>query len=113
MSITSLYQKYMNKFLDGPEWYYTQALEKRPGNYRSVTAAIMIWTMAFYYRLFTIPAQGLVPLWFMLVFYSILAWNSPMRFVCIAFFVIFLLDFTLALIFRPKLEITRQVPRRI
>ena len=113
MSIVSLYKKYMGRFLDGPEWYYTQALEKRPGNYRSATAAFLIWMMSFYYRIFTLPAQYLAPLTFILVFYSILAWNSPMRFVCIALFVIFLTDFVLAIIFRPKLEVFRNVPRRI
>ena len=113
MSITSLYRKYVDRFLDGPEWNYTQALEKRPGNYRSVTAAAMIWLLSFYYRVFTVPAQILVPVAGVIVLYSIIAWNSPMRMVAVALFVIFLVDFVFALFFRPKLKITRHVPRRI
>ena len=113
MSIRTTYEKYCNKFLDGPEWNYTQALEKRPGNYRSVTAAAMIWLLSFYYRVFTVPAQFLVPITGIIVMYSIIAWNSPMRIVAVALFVIFLVDFVFALFFRPKLKITRHVPRRI
>jgi uncharacterized protein (DUF58 family) len=113
MSITTLYAKYRDKFLDGPEWHHTQALEKRPGNYRSVTAAAIIWLLSFYYRVFTVPAQFLVPVTCILVFYSILAWNSPMRMVAVVLFIIFLVDFVFALIFRPKLKITRHVPRRV
>jgi uncharacterized protein (DUF58 family) len=113
MSISTLYAKYRDKFLDGPEWYHTQALEKRPGNYRSVTAATIIWLLSFYYRVFTVPAQFLVPVTGVIVMYSIVAWNSPMRAVAVALFVIFLVDFIFALLFRPKLKITRHVPRRI
>ena len=113
MSITGLYAKYRDKFLDGPEWYHTQALEKRPGNYRSVTAAAIIWLISFYYRVFTVPAQFLVPVTGIVVMYSIIAWNSPMRMVSVILFIIFLIDFLFALLFRPKLKMTRHVPRRI
>ena len=113
MGIRSTYEKYCKKFLDGPEWHYTQALEKRPGNYRSVTAAFMIWLLSFYYRVFTVPAQFLVPITGIIILYSIVSWNSPMRLVGIALFTIFFVDFVFALIFRPKLKITRHVPRRI
>ena len=113
MSITRLYAKYRDRFLDGPEWNYTQALEKRPGNYRSVTAAAMIWLLSFYYRIFTVPAQILVPFIGIIIINSIIAWNSPMRMVAVALFIIFLVDFIFALFFRPKLKITRHVPRRI
>jgi len=113
MSIRTTYEKYCNKFLDGPEWYHTQALEKRPGNYRSVTAAAIIWLLSFYYRVFTVPAQFMVPVTGIIVLYSIIAWNSPMRLVGIALFIIFLIDFIFALLFRPKLKIIRHVPRRI
>ena len=113
MSITTLYVKYRDKFLDGPEWHHTQALEKRPGNYRSATAAAIIWLLSFYYRIFTVPAQFLFPVTGIIILYSIVSWNSPMRLVGIALFVIFFIDFVLALLFRPKLEITRHVPRRV
>ncbi|MDD5698673.1 MAG: DUF58 domain-containing protein [Victivallaceae bacterium] len=113
MNIAALYRKYRNKFLDGPDWYYTRALDKRPGSYRSITAAALIWTLAFYGRLFTVPAQFLFPAGTMIILYSLIAWNSPMRLVGLALFVAFLIDLAGALIFRPKLEITRQVPRRV
>jgi uncharacterized protein (DUF58 family) len=113
MSIRTLYEKCRDKFLDGPEWYYTRALEKRPGNYRSVTAAFTIWVMSFYMRVFTVPAQFLAPVICVIVFYSIIAWTSPMRIISIILLVIFLADFIFALIFRPKLKITRHIPRRI
>ena len=113
MSIRTIYEKYCNKFLDGPEWYYTHSLEKRPGNYRSVTAAFSIWMLSFYIRLFTTPGQFLAPVTFIIIFYSILAWTSPMRIISIVLLVIFLVDFVCALIFRPRLKITRHVPRRI
>ncbi len=113
MSIIKLYGKCRDRFLDGPEWYYTRALEKRPGNYRSATAAFIIWLFAFYCRVFTVPAQFLVPVTGMLVLYSIVAWNSPMRLVSVALFVVFFIDFIFALLFRPKLKIIRQLPRRV
>ena len=113
MSITRLYAKYRDRFLDGPEWYHTQALEKRPGNYRSVTAAFIIWLLSFYYRAFTVPAQFLVPLAGIVIMYSIVAWNSQMRIVSMVLFIIFFVDFIFALLFRPKLKIRRHVPRRV
>ena len=93
MKIVDLYHKYCSKILDGPDWFYTQALEKRPGNYRSITAAIMIWLFGFYSRIFTVPAQFLAPTMAVIVLYSIISWNSPMRYVAILIFIIFLIDF--------------------
>jgi uncharacterized protein (DUF58 family) len=113
MSIPALYKKFFNWLLNGPEWFYTQALEKRPGNYRSVTAAVVIWLFAFYSRILTVPGQFLAPVTGILIMYSFIAWGSPMRFVSVALLVVFVFDFVVSLVFRPKLRITRRVPRRI
>jgi uncharacterized protein (DUF58 family) len=113
MSIRKIYVKMIERFLDGPEWYYVPSLERLPRNYRSPTVALAAWIYALYIRLFTMPGRFLIPAAALIVLYSGIALDSPIRILSIMLLVLFGIDFFCGMFFRPKLNIKRQVPERV
>ncbi|MCP3966225.1 MAG: DUF58 domain-containing protein [Lentisphaerae bacterium] len=113
MKIVKLYNHMWERFLDGPEWYNTPSLDRRKGKYRSPTVALFAWVVGMYSRTMTLPGRLMAPAAGIIVMYSAVALDSPVRLLAIFLFVAFGIDFLVGLFFRPKLQITRRVPSRV
>lgn len=105
--------EWMKKFLDGPEWFYVQALERTANPYRSPTVALVAWTTGWLFRLLTVPGRLLIPAAFLILIYSSISLDSPVRKLAILMFIIFLVDFVIGWFFRPKFKISRKLPERV
>ncbi len=105
--------EWMKKFLDGPEWFYVYTLERTSVPYRSPTVALAAWFLGWGFRVLTVPGIIIIPLTFMILMYSSISLDSPGRSLAIALFIIFLADFLLGWLFRPKFKIYRKLPARI
>lgn len=113
MKIAEWYKRNMNRFLDGPEWFQILHQEPRKGRYRATTPAFLAWILAWLWRLFTIPALlAILPVTILLL-YSSVSLESPVRIAAMALLVIAATDFIVGWLFRPKLKIARRAPERI
>lgn len=113
MKINIWYNRWMKRFLDGPEWFQIVNQERRNGAYRMPTLAFFVWILAWLWRIFTIPALlALIPAG-LLVLYSTISLESPVRIAAMALFLIITIDFLVGWVFRPKLRIKRLVPDRV
>ncbi len=105
--------EWMKKFLDGPEWFYVPALERTSKPYRSPTVALSAWFLGWLFRLLTVPGRIIIPSAFMILMYSSISVDSPVRTLAITLFMIFLVDFLTGWLFRPKFRICRKLPERV
>lgn len=103
----------MAAFLNGPEWFHASSHQRQHGIYRSPTIALAAWFYGWMLRLFTLPGRFLLPSTALILMYSSVAMFSPVRALSILLGVIFAADFFLGMIFRPKLQISRQIPERV
>ncbi|QSH41091.1 DUF58 domain-containing protein [Lentisphaerota bacterium ZTH] len=113
MRFVKAYNHTRERFLDGPEWYYISSLERRQGKYRSPTVAFLAWSAGIYSRVFTVPGKFITPAAGLIILYSVIALDSPVRILAIFLFAVFFIDFLAGLLFRPKLHISRKVPARV
>lgn len=66
------------------------------------TLAFFVWILAWLWRIFTIPALlALIPAG-LLVLYSTISLESPVRIAAMALFLIITIDFLVGWVFRPK-----------
>jgi uncharacterized protein (DUF58 family) len=105
--------EWMKKFLDGPEWFYVPALERTSRPYRSPTVALSAWLLGWAFRTLTVPGRIIIPSAFMILMYSSISLDSPVRGLAITLFIIFLVDFITGWLFRPKFKICRKLPERV
>lgn len=113
MKITVWYNRWMKRFLDGPEWFQVVNQEHRSGAYRAPTVAFFVWGLAWLWRIFTIPTLlALIPAG-LLIMYSSISLESPVRVVAMALFLLIMSDFLIGWVFRPKLRIKRHTPERV
>ncbi len=113
MRLRDRYEKLMGHFLDGPDWLYVESLEKRPRSYRSPSVALAAWCYGYYQRFVSKAGRIILPVAALVMFYSMIALDSPTRIVAIVIFVILLVDLYGVVMFRPKLRIIRSVPERV
>ena len=105
--------EWMKKFLDGPEWFYVSALERTANPYRSPTVAIVAWSLGWLFRLLTVPGRLIIPAAVLILMYSSISLDSPVRKLAIMLFMIFLADFVIGWFFRPKFKLSRKLPERV
>ena len=102
------------KFLDGPQWMReSHGLGFVFRYYRSPSLKLLFWAMAWYERLFSRPMRLLFIVIPMFAFFSILAMHSPAIPVFLFLVVILAIDLLLGFIFRPRLSVGRDIPRRV
>lgn len=106
--INDLYEE----FLDGPDLFDVPSLRRKPGRYRSPTVALSVYFTWLARRLFTVPARLLIPVVLLSSLYATIAVDSISRLLLLFFCVIAFYEIALGWIFRPKLEIKRQLPNR-
>ncbi len=111
MRLFNYYRKFSRAFYRGPEWidipdYITKA------KYKSPTAFILAWAYAFYMRFITIPGQMILVSGLVVGFYSMILVQNPLIIVSFMIFSIYVIDLFFGLLWRPSLEITREIPRR-
>ena len=112
MSLESVIQKKLCRFLDGPETFRLAAL-RRGRRYRSSTLALLAWTIGMF-RLFLSPvALALLPVVILAVGYASIAMDAPMRAMLPVFLAVGVVELVSGFLFRPILEIQRRLPERV
>lgn len=111
MRLFNYYRKFSRAFYKGPEWidipdYITKA------KYKSPTAILFAWIYAFYMRFVTIPGQMILVTGLTVGFYSMILVQNPLVIVSFIIFSIYMIDLSFGFIWRPGIEITRDIPRR-
>lgn len=113
MRLFESYNRRMEKFLNGPEWYQLTALERRPDAYRMPSLALFAWVAGFLWRSLTLQSILLLLPAALVFLYSTISLNSPIRVTTIAILMVMVIELLAGYIFRPKLKIERTVPERL
>ena len=101
------------RFLDGPQWMReSHGLGFVFKYYRSPSLKLLFWAMAWYERLFSRPMRLLFIVIPMFAFFSMFTLNSPAIPLFIVMLVFLASDLAIGLIFRPRLSVERDLPRR-
>lgn len=102
------------RFLDGPQWLReSHGLGFVFKYYRSPSLKLLFWAMAWYERLFSRPMRLLFIVIPMYAFFSMFALNSPAVPVFLFLAVVLAVDLVVGLVFRPRLEVEREMPPRV
>ncbi|NOY74445.1 MAG: DUF58 domain-containing protein [Kiritimatiellaeota bacterium] len=98
-------------FSIGPDWVVLpKHLRKREG-YKSPTLMLMVWSYAWYIRLFTVPGRMLMSSIFLVSLYGALK-SGPIRIFAFILLGVLIIDLIFGMLFRPKLKLTREIPER-
>ena len=102
------------RFLDGPRWMReSHGLGFVFKYYRSPSLKLLFWAMAWYERLFSRPMRLLFIVIPMFAFFSMFTLNSPAVPVFLFLIVLLAVDLLVGLVFRPRLEVERELPPRV
>jgi len=111
--LSDSYHRRMEKFLDGPDWYQLQSLERRRGAYRAPSLALLAWVAGFIWRSLTLQSLLLLLPGALIFLYSTISMESPIRVTTIAILMVMVVELLAGYIFRPKLKIERSLPERL
>ncbi len=101
------------RFLDGPQWMReSHGLGFVFKYYRSPSLKLLFWAMAWYERLFSRPMRLLFIVIPMFAFFSMFTLSSPAIPLFIVMLVFLASDLLFGFIFRPRLSVERELPRR-
>lgn len=114
MKLEEQIQSKMSRFLDGPATFQIAAL-KRSGSrrYRSSSLALAAWSFALFRSVLSPVALWLLPAVFVIGVYASIAMEAPMRVWVLVFLAVFLVELAVGALFRPSVEIDRQMPERV
>ncbi|MEM4248494.1 MAG: hypothetical protein QXH80_04430, partial [Candidatus Nanoarchaeia archaeon] len=95
----------------GPDWI---DLPRRlvEAKYKSPTALLIFWIYAIYIRWVSPSGQAVMIGWIFLAYYSIISLRNPVLILVLLSLSLFIADFIWGFIFRPRLEIHREIPNR-
>lgn len=107
-----LYKRLRRAFYEGPDWIVLPAILKGR-SYRSPTILSALWLYAWFHRTLTVPGRIIVPVCFLVISYSLIIMQSPIRVLAFGLLSIVLTDIVLGFLFRPRrLTVLREVPER-
>lgn len=105
-------RQFKERFYEGPDWINMRPFLPFP-SYRSFTFLSAAWLYAYYMRFFTVLGRMILPVSFLIISYSLTpALQTPTRIFAFALLSIFITDFTLGFIFRPRFRIRREIPSK-
>jgi len=108
-----LYRKISKRFYAGPDWIDLPSyLTHKNSAYKSPTLILLAWGYAFYVRILTIPGRMIISSVFLVLLYSAIIIDSPIRLFAFVLIGVLSVDIITGYIFRPKLKITRLTPDR-
>jgi uncharacterized protein (DUF58 family) len=81
--------------------------------YRSRTLLSLFWIYGYYVRWFTVHGRMLITVLLLSLFYNLFSIDNPVRLLTFSMLAIFLIDFSLGFIFKPKIQISRKLPERV
>jgi uncharacterized protein (DUF58 family) len=113
MRLNSTIKKIQNWFYGGPDWIEIPSFIISSRRYKSPTVLFFLWLYAYYVRMFTVPGRMLVSVSLIIFSYAAISIRSPVRVLAFTMGAIFIIEFIIGFIFRPKLKITRQIPERV
>ena len=107
------YKLIEKRFYSGPDWIdmppYLKANKK---GYRSPTLLLLAWLYAWYIRILTVPGRMMFSVVFLIVLYGSVM-EGPIRIFAFSLLAILTVDLIIGFVFRPKLTIKRDVPKRV
>jgi uncharacterized protein (DUF58 family) len=108
----SFYKKMRKRFFEGPDWILPPSYLLND-KYRSPTVLIFTWSYAWLLRVLTVPGRIVLPICFLIISYTLIIFQNPIRLLAFGLAAIVTSDLILGYIFRPKkVRISRTVPKR-
>jgi len=111
MDLIGKYRQWKRTLKEGPDWIRIPDLVVS-ANYRSPTVLLIAWCYGWYIRWFTMPGRLVAAIFPLILGYTVLSVRTPIRTLALALLALFLIDFFVGLLFRPRLTIRRTVPDR-
>jgi uncharacterized protein (DUF58 family) len=107
------YKLLQKRFYTGPDWIdLPEYLQPTKKGYRSPTLLLLAWLYAWYIRILTVPGRMMFSVVFLIVLYGSLM-DGPIRIMAFSLIALLTVDFTVGFLFRPKLDIEHDVPKRV
>lgn len=109
----SFIKRFCNFYLSGPDWIDTSRIPVFYKSYRSWTIMTIVWIYALSDRYSTASGRILLPTLVFVTLYASLIIRTPVPLLVMTLFCLLLAELTIMWIFRPRLEIKREVPERV
>jgi len=105
------YRRRLNAIREGPDWIRIPDLLVA-ANYRSPTVLIIAWSYGWYLRWFTPAGRLIASIAPLILGYTLLSFQTPIRMLALVLAAVFLTDFLIGMLFHPRLTIRRTAPDR-
>jgi uncharacterized protein (DUF58 family) len=111
MRLKTLYDRARRRYLEGPDWVELPPFMNY--KYRSRTMLALFWVYGYYVRWFTVHGRMLITVLLISLMYNLFSIDNPVRLLTFSMLAIFLMDFILGYIFKPRIRISRRLPERV
>ena len=109
-----LFSVLRKRFYEGPDWIDVPSyMLKRKSGYKSPTLLLFAWLYAWYIRIFTVPGRMIISVVVLIMLYGAVVSEGPLRIFAFMLLALLITDFIGGLIFLPRLDICREIPRRV